>query len=140
MAPETANPPLTAVGSYDLIEKIAEGGMGSIYKGRHRETGQIVAIKVMPRHLTHNSVLLRRFEQEFRAATQLDQNTRVKNNTSFPADIRRPPSSILTISIPNIAGSASARGDLFQSQRGVETWVYGLCRRALRSSATCGTA
>ncbi|MBI1913518.1 MAG: serine/threonine protein kinase [Planctomycetes bacterium] len=72
MTPETSNPPLTAVGSYDLVEKIAEGGMGSIYKGRHRETGQIVAIKVMPRHLANNSVLLRRFEQEFRAASQLD--------------------------------------------------------------------
>src|SRR5207248_1142086 len=72
MTPETSNLPLTVVGSYDLVEKIAEGGMGAIYKGRHRETGQIVAIKVMPRHLANNSVLLRRFEQEFRAATQLD--------------------------------------------------------------------
>ena len=72
MTPQTSNPTLTTVGSYELVEKIAEGGMGSIYKGRHRETGQIVAIKVMPRHLANNSVLLRRFEQEFRAATQLD--------------------------------------------------------------------
>ena len=57
MTPETSNPTLTTVGSYELVEKIAEGGMGSIYKGRHRETGQIVAIKVMPRHLANNSVL-----------------------------------------------------------------------------------
>src|SRR5438477_4988828 len=72
MTPETSNLPVQSCGSYDLVQKIAEGGMGAIYKGRHRETGQIVAIKVMPRHLANNSVLLRRFEQEFRAATQLD--------------------------------------------------------------------
>src|SRR5437763_9701314 len=72
MTPETSNPPLTSVGSYDLVEKIAEGGMGAIYKARHRETGQVVAIKVMPPHTASNPVLLRRFEQEFRAASRLN--------------------------------------------------------------------
>jgi len=72
MTPETSNPPLQSIGSYDLVEKIAEGGMGSIYKARHRETGQIVAVKVMSRQVAVNAVLLRRFEQEFRTASQLD--------------------------------------------------------------------
>jgi serine/threonine protein kinase len=63
---------LSAVGNYDLLEKIAEGGMGAIYRGRHRETGQIVAIKIMPSHMATNPVLLKRFEQEFRAASRLD--------------------------------------------------------------------
>ncbi len=61
-----------SVGSYDLLEKIAEGGMGAIYRGRHRESGQIVAIKIMPPHIAQNPVLLKRFEQEFRAASRLD--------------------------------------------------------------------
>jgi serine/threonine protein kinase len=61
-----------SVGSYDLLEKIAEGGMGAIYRGRHRESGQVVAIKLMPPHLAQNPVLLKRFEQEFRAASRLD--------------------------------------------------------------------
>jgi serine/threonine protein kinase len=61
-----------SVGSYDLLEKVAEGGMGAIYRGRHRETGQIVAIKIMPPHMAQNPVLLKRFEQEFRAASRLD--------------------------------------------------------------------
>jgi serine/threonine protein kinase len=65
-------PVLQTIGSYELVEKIAEGGMGSIYKGRHRDTGQIVAIKVMPPHMAGNQVLLKRFEQEFRAASRLD--------------------------------------------------------------------
>jgi serine/threonine protein kinase len=61
-----------SVGNYDLLEKIAEGGMGAIYRGRHRETGAIVAIKIMAPHLTQNPLLLKRFEQEFRAASRLD--------------------------------------------------------------------
>ncbi len=61
-----------SVGNYDLLEKIAEGGMGAIYRGRHRESGQIVAIKIMPPHMAQNPVLLKRFEQEFRAASRLD--------------------------------------------------------------------
>jgi eukaryotic-like serine/threonine-protein kinase len=61
-----------SVGNYDLLEKIAEGGMGAIYRGRHRESGAIVAIKIMAPHLTQNPLLLKRFEQEFRAASRLD--------------------------------------------------------------------
>src|SRR5271167_1853461 len=65
-------PTLQAIGNYDLLEKIAEGGMGAIYKGRHRGTGLVVAIKIMPPHMASNPVLLKRFEQEFRAASRLD--------------------------------------------------------------------
>jgi serine/threonine protein kinase len=61
-----------SVGNYDLLEKIAEGGMGAIYRGRHRDSGLIVAIKIMPPHMAQNAVLLKRFEQEFRAASRLD--------------------------------------------------------------------
>src|SRR4051794_1396980 len=61
-----------AAGNYDLLEKIAEGGMGAIYRARHRETGEVVAVKIMPAHLASNPVLLKRFEQEFRAASRLN--------------------------------------------------------------------
>src|SRR5215831_11941098 len=72
MGQETINADGQTVGNYDLVEKIAEGGMGAIYKGRHRQTGQLVAIKVMPAHMASNPILLKRFEQEFRAASRLD--------------------------------------------------------------------
>lgn len=62
---------LDRVGDYALIAKIAEGGMGGVYKARHDQTGQLVAIKIMPPHMANNAVLLRRFEQEFRAASRL---------------------------------------------------------------------
>jgi serine/threonine protein kinase len=72
MSLDTSKPVLQTVGSYDLVEKIAEGGMGTIYKGRHRETGQVVALKLMPAHMASNQVMLKRFEQEFRAASMLN--------------------------------------------------------------------
>ena len=49
MALDAAGSTLQSVGNYDLVEKIAEGGMGTVYKGRHRITGAIVAVKVVPK-------------------------------------------------------------------------------------------
>src|SRR5689334_3566644 len=72
MPPETSRPIPQAIGPYDLLEKVAEGGMGAIYRGRNRDTGEVVAIKIMAAHVANNKVLLKRFEQEFRAASRLD--------------------------------------------------------------------
>lgn len=65
-------PELKAVGDYDLVEKIAEGGMGTVYKAKHRSSGQITAIKVLAPHMANNEVLLKRFEKEYNTARQLD--------------------------------------------------------------------
>jgi eukaryotic-like serine/threonine-protein kinase len=72
MGLDFARAAMQSVGNYDLLEKIAEGGMGAIWKGRHRASGQTVAVKLMPSHMASNPVLLKRFEQEFRAASRLD--------------------------------------------------------------------
>jgi serine/threonine protein kinase len=65
---------LLSLGKYDLLDKIADGGMGSVYKGRHQTTGQIVAVKVisLPPLVPNREMLLRRFEQEFRTTLWLD--------------------------------------------------------------------
>jgi serine/threonine protein kinase len=63
---------MQTIGQYDLIEKVAEGGMGTVYKGRHRISGDIVAVKVVPPHIASNPVYLKRFEQEYTAARALD--------------------------------------------------------------------
>jgi serine/threonine protein kinase len=66
------------IGSYDLLEKLAEGSMGVVYKARHWETSQIVAIKVLSKDVARNPVVLKRFEQEFRVASKLDHPNVVK--------------------------------------------------------------
>ncbi|MFO0970447.1 MAG: serine/threonine-protein kinase [Gemmataceae bacterium] len=63
---------LAKAGDYDLVEKVAEGGMGTVYKGRHAVSGEYVAVKVIPKHLAGNTVFLRRFEKEYNAAKALD--------------------------------------------------------------------
>jgi serine/threonine protein kinase len=63
---------LKTISHYELVEKIAEGGMGTVYRGRDIDNGQIVAIKVVPKHLLNNQVFLKRFEQEYTAARALD--------------------------------------------------------------------
>ncbi len=72
MTQAAAGETLPAIGNYEVLDKIADGGMGSIFKARHRDTGTVVAIKTLPRGSSANSVLLKRFEQEFRAANKLD--------------------------------------------------------------------
>jgi len=72
MGLDTAKGAMQSIGNYDLVEKIAEGGMGAIWRARDRRNGLVVAIKVMPPHMAANPVLLKRFEQEFRAASRLN--------------------------------------------------------------------
>ena len=72
MALETARPILETVGQYDLLEKIAEGGMGAVYKARQHDTDTIVAIKILTAHLAKNEVLVKRFEQEYKSAKSLN--------------------------------------------------------------------
>ncbi|HVK17677.1 MAG TPA: serine/threonine-protein kinase [Fimbriiglobus sp.] len=69
---------LQQLGCYDLLGKIAEGGMGAVYKGRHRDSGLLVAIKVIPADTTRSPLSLRRFEQEFKAASLIDHPNVVK--------------------------------------------------------------
>ena len=66
------------IGNYDLLDLIAEGGMGAVYKGRNRATGEVVAIKIIPPETARNPLMLKRFEQEFKAASLLDHPNVVK--------------------------------------------------------------
>jgi serine/threonine protein kinase len=78
MASDASKSASQTIGKYELLERIAEGGMGTVYKGRNRETGDIVAVKVVAAHMAGNEVLLKRFEQEYNAARQLDHPNIVK--------------------------------------------------------------
>src|SRR5688572_8561069 len=66
------NRKVTTIGCYELLEKLGEGGMGAVYKARHQDTGELVAVKLLFPDKASNSVRLKRFEQEFRAALRLN--------------------------------------------------------------------
>ncbi|MGL6097366.1 MAG: protein kinase domain-containing protein [Fimbriiglobus sp.] len=67
-----------SIGNYDLLAKIAEGGMGAVWRGRNRSTGEIVAIKIIPPETAKNPLLVKRFEQEYKAAALIDHPNVVK--------------------------------------------------------------
>ena len=49
MPVENLSAVMQTIGIYDLVEKIAEGGMGTVYRGRNRLNGEVVAVKVVPK-------------------------------------------------------------------------------------------
>jgi serine/threonine protein kinase len=72
MAPDTSQTVLQTVGDYDLVEKIADGGMGTVYKGRHRLTGETVAVKLLAPHMASNPTYIQRFAKEYTAARAIN--------------------------------------------------------------------
>ena len=69
---------LKILGNYEVLNLIAEGGMGAVYRARSLATDKIVAIKIIPAETAKNPLLLRRFEQEFRVASMIDHCNVVK--------------------------------------------------------------
>lgn len=71
------------LGNYVIQEKLGVGGMGVVYKARHRRMERVVALKVLPEHLSQDPKSVARFEREARAAAKLSHPHIV---TAFDAD------------------------------------------------------
>ena len=54
------------IGDYELVAKIGQGGMGSVFKARQISTGRTVAFKVLPPSFATNENLVARFKREVR--------------------------------------------------------------------------
>lgn len=61
----------TTLDKYELLEKVGEGGMAEVYRGRHTALGRIVAVKVLHPHLSSTERNRLRFEREARAIESL---------------------------------------------------------------------
>lgn len=58
-------------GKYEILDKIRDGGMGSIYRVRHRLLDEIRVVKVMKPHVVADPDLRRRFLEEAKTITRL---------------------------------------------------------------------
>ena len=68
---DDASPKLPVLGDYVLLGKIGAGGMGKVFKARHRRMDRIVALKVLPPNMMKHPEAILRFRQEVKAAAQL---------------------------------------------------------------------
>jgi eukaryotic-like serine/threonine-protein kinase len=60
------------LGSYRVLQKLGQGGMGAVYVGEHTLLGRKAAIKVLLPALSANQDIVQRFFNEARAATAIN--------------------------------------------------------------------
>ncbi len=65
-------PPGTLVGRYEVLQLVRSGRLSEVYRARDISIRRLVAVKMLPRSLASEPGWLGRFEQEARAAGQLD--------------------------------------------------------------------
>src|ERR1041384_5474616 len=63
--------PGTRLGPYEIVCLLGSGGMGEVYRARDTRLDRIVAIKVLPEHLSRKPDLRQRMEQEARTVSRL---------------------------------------------------------------------
>jgi len=62
----------TRIGPYEIVALLGAGGMGEVYRARDERLSRDVAVKVLPESFISDPDRMRRFEQEARAAGQIN--------------------------------------------------------------------
>lgn len=55
------------IGAYLIQRKLGQGGMGTVYLGKHEDTGKLAAIKVLPASMAREEGFVARFAREIEA-------------------------------------------------------------------------
>ena len=63
--------PAPILGEYQIEEMIGAGGMGQVFRARHRTMDRLVAIKILPRSVSDDEHSVQRFYTEVRATARL---------------------------------------------------------------------
>jgi serine/threonine protein kinase len=60
------------IGNYFILDKLGGGGMGIVFKARHRRAGGAVALKILPPSFARDRTAVLRFRREVEAARRLN--------------------------------------------------------------------
>ena len=74
------------LGNYDILKKLGQGGMGSVFKARHRRLGRVVCVKVMNSAGRRSPDMLERFQNEARTVASLSHPNFVVAHDANEAD------------------------------------------------------
>lgn len=77
-------------GKYRILNKIGEGGMGSVYKAVHIHFNELCALKVMSPHLLNDKNLVKRFGREAIFARKLRHKNAVRVEDFDETEDNRP--------------------------------------------------
>jgi serine/threonine protein kinase len=67
----TGQPQNLRMGNYDLISMLGKGGMGTVFKARHRRMKRLVAIKLILAQYCSESAFIARFQREVETIARL---------------------------------------------------------------------
>ena len=64
--------PGTQLGPYEILALLGAGGMGEVYRARDKRLERSVAIKILPRDMSVDTVRKQRFEREAKTISSLN--------------------------------------------------------------------
>jgi serine/threonine-protein kinase len=59
------------MGNYEILDRLGAGGMGTVFKARHRRMKRVVALKVLSREVAQTERFVQRFQREVETIARL---------------------------------------------------------------------
>ncbi len=59
------------IGDYVILDRLGQGGMGVVFKARHRKSGRLGALKILPPSFARDRSAVMRFKREIEAAGRI---------------------------------------------------------------------
>jgi CheY-like chemotaxis protein/tRNA A-37 threonylcarbamoyl transferase component Bud32 len=75
------------IGNYQVLDHLGQGGMGSVYKARHRRMRRVVAIKILSREIAKSDRFVKRFQREVEAVSRLSHPNIVMAHDADEAEV-----------------------------------------------------
>jgi CheY-like chemotaxis protein/tRNA A-37 threonylcarbamoyl transferase component Bud32 len=75
------------IGNYEVLDRLGAGGMGTVFKARHRRMKRVVALKVLSRAACESDTFVQRFQREVEVISRLSHPNIVMAFDADEADV-----------------------------------------------------